>query len=331
MELNKLTLSDFTSLVDIMWLDNQQSLKREAYESGIWRVMPIANNTGDSRRMSEIDLEEYAAYKPEGSQPERARFQQGYTKDLESYRVAKDIGVTYEQRTQNKYPEVLSRLTTLVKLPANNMELDLSMRISNATATSYEDKDGRTIDTTGGDSLAWASTAHTLRGTSSTYRNRLANNPQISRGALEAMERMVKENTLNQFGEKMTVPYDILWMTDDPTDLNVAMEYLDSVGSPDFDNPSVKNVMKGKYRLVSLPRVALTVAGVPDTSKRHYWGLASSQATTAYLGIWEQPRTIAFHEDPMGTDDFITGVRAGYGICHVSGRGFAFSSGDGTA
>ena len=331
MELNTLTLPDFTSLVEIMWLDNMQALKREAYESGIWRVVPIANNTGESRRMSEIDLEEYADDKPQSSQPERAKVQQGYTKDLESYRVAKDVGVSYEERTQNKYVSVLERLTNMTKLPFNRMELDLSMRVAFATATTYVNKSGATIDITGGDALAWASTAHTLRGTSTTYRNRLANNPQISRGALESMERMVKENTLNQFGEKMTTPYDILWMTDDSVDNNVAMEYLDSIGAPDFTNAQVKNVYQGKYRLVMLPRVAMTAAGLVDTTKRHYWGLASTIATTAYIGIWEEPRTIPFHEDPMGTDDFITGVRAGYGICHVSGRGFAISTGDGTA
>lgn len=331
MELNKLELSDFTALFDVIWLDNMESMKREAFESGIWKVLQIPQNTGESRRMSEIDLEEYASRKAEGEQAGRAKIQQGYTKDLSQYRVAEDIGVTYEMRTQNKAPEVIARLENLARLPFNRMELDLSHRISYATATSYTDRDGETIDTTGGDDLAWASTAHTLNGSSSTYRNRLANNPQLSKGALEAMERMVKENTLNQFGEKMVVPYDILWTTDDAVDMNVAMEYLESVGSPDFVNANVKNVYQFKYRHVALPRVATTAAGAVDTTKRHYWGLASSMATTAYIGIWEEPHTLPFEEVKDRSDSFVAGVRAGWGICHVSGRGFAFSSGDGTA
>lgn len=331
MELNRLTLSDFTALFDVMWLDNQNSLPQVARSSGIWRVLPIAQNTGESRRMSEIDLEEYASRKPEGSQSGRAKVQQGYTKDLESYRVSEDIGITYEEKTQNKAPEVMMKLMNLTRLPVNRMELDMQLRISYATATSYVDRDGITIDTTGGDSLAWASTAHTLRGSSSTYRNRLANNPAVSKGSIEAMERMLVENTLNQFGEKMVVPFDIIWTTDDQVDVNVVMEYIESLGSPDFTNPNVKNVYKGKYRHVVLPRVAVDAQGAVDTSKRHYWGLASSVATTAYLGVWEEPHNLPVQEDPMRTDDFIAGVRAGYGICHVSGRGFGFSSGDGVA
>lgn len=93
----------------------------------------------------------------------------------------------------------------------------------------------------------------------------------------------------------------------------------------------MKNVYSGKFRHVTLSRVAVTAAGLVDTTKRHYWGLASSVATTSYLGIWEEPHTIPFRDANDGSDDWVTGVRAGYGICSVSGRGFAFSSGDGTA
>ncbi len=102
MELNKLTLADFVSLVDIMWLDNVKSADRSAFNSGIFHVIPIAQNTGDSRRMSEINIEQYARKKAEGDQAQRLKIQQGYTKDLESYRVAMDVGVPIEQRTQNK-------------------------------------------------------------------------------------------------------------------------------------------------------------------------------------------------------------------------------------
>jgi len=330
MELNTLTNPDFTALYDVIWLDTQNSLSQEARNSGIWNVLPIAKNTGESRRMSEIDLEEYASRKGQSQSAARAKHQQGYTKDLSTERIAKDIGVSYEEITQNKAPEVIARLTNMARLPVNRMELDLQQRVANAIATSYVNIDGETVDTTGGDSLAWGSTAHTLRGTATTYRNILANNPQVSKGALEAMERMVAENTLNQFGEKMVIPYDILWTTDDAVSKNVVMEYLESIGSPDFTNSAVKNVIKGKYRHVVLSRVAMTPQGAVDTSKRHYWGMASSVATTAYLGVWEEPHTLPFEDDKMRTDDKVTGVRAGYGICHVSGRGFAISLGDGT-
>src|SRR3989337_4106592 len=65
--------------------------------------------------------------------------------------------------------------------------------------------------------------------TSTTYRNRLAGNPQISKGALEGIERLVTEETLNSFGEKINVPFDILFTTDDPNSVNTTLEYLRSV------------------------------------------------------------------------------------------------------
>lgn len=331
MELNNLTLSDFVSLVDIMWLDNVDNIDRSAYNSGIFNVMPIAENTGDSRRFSEINREQYARRKAEGDQAERLKIQQGYTKDMTSYRVAMDVGVTYEDRTKNKYPEVLAKLTDMVELPFNSMELDLSMRISNATATSYVDVDGETIDLTTGDTFQWAYTAHTVKGSSATYRNQLANNPRLSKGALVAMLRMAKENAIDQFGKKIVgINYDVLWTTDDEEDLVIAAEYLQSLGAPDFNNSNVKNVFRYKFRHVVLPRVALDSTGVVDTTKRHYWGLCSTKFTTAYIGVWESPHVIPMYVIPDGTDNYQTGVRAGYGIVVVSGRGFTLSLGDGS-
>lgn len=331
MELNKLTLSDFTALFNVMWLDNVESMRRNAYESGIWKYMSIPENTGDSRRMTEIDLEQYASRKGEGDQASRARIQQGYTKDLLSYRVAKDVGISYEERTQNKYQTVIERLTNLAKLPINSIELDLSMRIANAENTSYTDKDGVVIDTTGGDALAWASTAHTLKASTTTYRNILANNPVPSRGAFEAMERMNQENSYNQFGEALpSMPWDIIFTTDDPQVCNLVSEYLESSGSPDFTNSQVKNVYQYKYKHVRLPRIMFTAAGARDTTKRNRWGMASSEGTTAYIGVWEEPHTLPFEVTTDRTDNYVTGVRAGYGICHVTGRGFSISYGDGT-
>jgi hypothetical protein len=332
MELNKLTLSDFVSLVDIMWLDTVENVDRSTYNSGIFHVLTIASNSGDSRRFSEIQREQYATRKPEGEQGDRLRVQQGYTKDMTSYRVAKDVGVTYEQRTQNKYPEVLASLEDMTDLPFNTMELDLSMRISYATATSYTDMDGNTIDTATGDTYCWAYSGHKVKASSSTYRNILANNPRLSKGAMQAMLRMAQENAIDQFGKKIVgINYDILWTTDDPEDCDLVSEHLESTADPESPNSGTKNVNRYRYRHVRLTRVALSASGAVDTDKRHYWGFCSSKYVTAYLGIWESPHVIPMYELKDGSDNYQTGVRAGYGIVVVSGRGFTLSKGDGSA
>jgi hypothetical protein len=335
MELNTISLSDFTKLATVIFEKERASLPLEARNSGLFVIDQIPQGTGNVRDYTEIDIEEYASAKGQGDQAARAKIQQGYTKTMKSGRIAKDIGITYEMRTQNKYPEVVRRLTNLAQLAVNRMELDLQHRLTFASATTYTNKDGDTVDTAVGDTLALASTVHTLKGSSTTYRNILANNPQLSKGALEGMEKLVIEETYNHLGEKVVVPFDILWTTDDPNTVNTAMEYLKSVAAPDFSNSGVKNVYQGKYRHVIFSRLATDKNGAVDTTKRKYWGLVSSMKTTAHLGIWEEPHLKTPAEGNNGeefsTDDWNYGVRAGYGIAIVEASWIKMSYGDGTA
>ena len=335
MELNTVSQSDFVKLAAVIWLKSKNSVKNYARESGLFNVMPIAEHTGNTREFSSIDSNEYLSYKAQGDQAKRARVQQGYSKTMTKYRVAENIGITYEMRSENKYPEVVRELTNGGRKGPNTIDLDLSHRFTFITATSYTDRDGRTVDISTGDALALASTAHLLRGTSTTYRNRLAGNAQLSKGSLEGLERLATEQTLNQFGEKMTVEFDILWTTDDPNTVNTASEYLKSVAAPDAAHAGVTNVYKAKYRHVILPRVATTATGAVDATKRKYFGIASSMLTSGYCGIWEEPRMIApvagGNAEDVQTDDWDFRVRGGWGIVVVDGVWIKFSSGDDVA
>lgn len=328
-----MTLGDFVKLAQVIWLKASQSIMPAMRTSGMVRDLPISKNTGNTREFSEIDSNEYLRFKGEGDQAKRGKVQQGYTKTMTKYRVAENIGITFEMRDENKYDEVTRTLTDGSRKGPNTIDLDLSHRIAFATSTSYTDRDGRTIDVSTGDSLALAYTAHTVKGSSTTYRNRLAGNPQLSRGALEGMEKLVVEETINQFGEKKTIPFDILWTTDDPQTVNTALEHLRSTAAPDAAHSGVKNVYASKYKHVQLPRVATDANGAVDSTKRRYWGLASSMYTSLYLGVWEEPRLVppsAATED-VQTDDWEFRVRAGYGIVTVGANWFKFSSGDDVA
>lgn len=335
MELNSISLDVFTRLAGVIFNKALGLVDTNARNSGIFAIEDIPGNAGETRDFTEIDLELYADNKPQGNQAGRARVQLGYHKLVQVKRVAKDIGITYEMRQFNKYPEVIRRLTSLAQMPANRLELDLSHRLGFGTATTMVDKNGATVDLTLGDALALWSTAHLLAGSATTYRNRLAGNPQLSKGALEGMERLGTEETLNNFAEKVMIPFDVLWTTDDPNTVNTALEYLNSVAGPDFANSGVTNVYKAKYRHVKLPLVPTTAAGLPDTTKRRYWGISSTMMTDARLGIWEAPHLKTPSDlnagEEFSTDDWNFGVRAGYGIGIVTGRAHKFSSGDATA
>lgn len=320
----------------MIWEKAKASIPTEARGSGLFNAEPVPTGTGETREYSEIELEEYAKVKPQGDQAARARVQQGYSKVMRVKRFSMDIGITVEMRKYNKYSEVVRRLTNLGTLIPNRMELDLSHRITFGTATAYTNMDSDSIDITVGDTLALFSTAHTVRGSSTTYRNRLANNPQFSRGALEGMERLVTEETINQFGQKQVMPFDVIWHTDDPTTENAIREFLMSTSSVEQANSGVMNVFKGKYRVVKLSRVATDKDGAVDSTKRKYWGLASTMNSQAHLGIWEEPFLKSPASSGSNAEDFATenwnyGVAGAYGIAIVSAPWIKFSSGDGTA
>lgn len=336
MELNINNLSDFVSQADILWAKGFMSVPQVARRSGLFKEVPIPQMTGNTRTFSEIDLEEYASKKGESDQSSRARVQQGYSKTGTLYRVSKDIGISYEMRTQGKYLEIKEKLTNLGKLAPNRMDLDLTHRLTFGTSTTYVDMDGDTIDISVGDTLALFSTAHTLRASSTTFRNRLANNPQFSPGALESMETMRKQNTYNQFGEKMVINDDIIWSADDPNTNRAIAETLRSSSSNTQNNPGVVNTYQGKFRHVILPRLDTTAAGANDSTKSKYWGVASSEMSTAYLGVHEEPHSklppvSGSNAEEFSTDDWNFGTRGGWMVVIVSAAWIGFSSGDGTA
>ena len=337
MELNTISFSDFTKLADVIWFKGANSVPNYMRDSGMIKEVAISEHTGNTRAFSEIDSNEYLSYKGEGDQASRGTIQQGYTNTMTAYRVAENIGITYEMRTQNKYPEVVARLLNGGRKGPNRIDLDLSHRIGFGTATSYTDIDGRTISLVTGASSSQQlfDTNHPLAGSSTTYRNRLANNPRLSKGALEGMERLVAEETYNHLGEQMTAPFDILFTTADPNTVNAAKQLLKSSADPDASHSGVINPYTGSYKHVILPRIAYTAAGVRDTDKRYYWGIASSQLSNFYLGVWESPHMIApsvgSNGEDVQTDDWEYRVRAGYGITIVTGQWIKMSSGDGAA
>lgn len=334
-DLNTIALSDFVRNAEIKFLMGADSVAMNMRNSGLFRVENVAQNTGNVREYSEIDLEEYASRKAEGEQHARARVQQGYSKVARISRVSKEIGITYEMRTQNKYTDVVARLTNLGQLAPKRMELDMSHRLTFGTATSYTDQDGVSIDISMGDTLALFSTVHTVRGSSTTYRNRLANNPQLSRGALEGMEKLVVEETINQFGQKKSMSFDVLWTTDDPNTVNTARELLKATAAVSAPNAGVPNVYQAKYKHVILPLVATDASGNVDSTKAKYWGLASTTMSQAFLGIHEAPHlqtpSAGGNGEDFSTQDWKFAVSAGYFVCIVSGAWVKFSSGDGTA
>ncbi len=337
-EINTVSFGDLVRLAKMLWFKGASSTISAMMDSGLVKVMDIPQNTGNTREWSEIDDNEYLTYKGEDDTAARAQIQQGYSKIMTSFRIAENLGISYETRTQNKYTAMINQFTSAGRKGVNTMDLDLSHVIGFGTATSYTDRDGRTITTTAvGDGYQLFYSGHTLTGSTTTFRNRLANNPRISKGAIEGMQRLIVEQTYNHLGELKTgITFDILWTTADPNSLSTAREYLQSVAAPEGAHSGITNVMKGVYRHVILSRVATTAAGAADPSKRYYWGIVSSQASSFFLGIWERPHMWGPGEGNSDAEDVETDSRdfrnrAGYGIAVAGAIWIKMSSGDGSA
>jgi len=335
--LNTASYPDLTAQGDIEFTTGVASVDANARSSGIWKTSIWIDGTGNTKVFSEFDAEEYARKKDEGAQASQAVFQQGYSLTVAPIRFGLDTAITYEMRKDNKYEEITNMFTDLGAQCANRIELDLTHRITFGTAITYTNLDGDTISIDTGDDFALFYSAHTLTGSSDTYRNILANNPQVSTGALEAMEKMNVENTLNNLGQKKALKYDIIYTTDDPNTGNTVAEILQSTAKISAPNAGVKNIYQAKYRHVVLPLIATDASGNVDSTKAKYWGLASSSAKGAQLkfALREAPNMTAAspnsNSEEFSTEDWKYKGRARYAIGSVVGRGITLSKGDGSA
>ncbi len=110
MEINTISQSDFVKLAAVIWYRGNEAVVNHMRDSGMVKEMVIPENTGNTREFSEIDTNEYLTYKGQGDQAARGQIQQGYSKTMTKYRVAENIGITYEMRHENKYPEIINAL-----------------------------------------------------------------------------------------------------------------------------------------------------------------------------------------------------------------------------
>lgn len=326
--LNTVSFSDFTDLVRKQYVTNQQMVQSNAMQLFISDY--IGDGEGESKRYDEIDTETFADSKAQGADAKKAKAGIGYNKTMYSKRFAKEIDITWEMRKYNRYREVGSLLTQLNHFGPQRRELDLTHRLTFCNATSYVNRDGDTVDVSGGDGYAIVTNSHTLKFSPTTWSNRLTGDSLFSRGALEGMESLAVSNILSNFGERRIKSFNTIITSDDPFTCNEVRQFLASTSDVDQNNSGVMNVYKGKYRHVELPWLATTATGARDATKRHWWFLAATGqgdlGWQAYYGEWEAPHMKDTPMDGKSNEDFHNdnwtyAMRMAYGICVVTGRG----------
>ena len=181
-QLNPLSLSAFTDLITRNFEDGLKTLPQMMRKSGLVVENPLPLHTGDTRRFGErLNMTQYASKRDEGSDSAYALVQYGYEKDLTIYTISLAVAITERMRSAGKNQEMLDKITSLSEICPNTIDLDLTHRLTFATATTYTDRDGDTIAIDVGDDLALLSGVHTLTGSASTYNNIITGNPQFSK------------------------------------------------------------------------------------------------------------------------------------------------------
>lgn len=327
--INRGSFPDFNNNLEIKWREAYNNFPKRA--SVLYDMEMVDVDTGDE---SGLDGFSVAKKKREGADFSFLSLTQNYRKSWTVYEIGGETKITWIMRRAAKYRSIQDRIVNLAQSAAKRLEWDLTFRFTFANATSYTDLDGDTVTTTVGDGLALLSTAHTVPGSSTTFRNRVANNPILSKGGLEAAEKLFATQVLDTNGEVTIQEPTHLVITNDPNSVNTALEYLQSVAAPDSSNSGVKNVYQAKYELVILPFLACTSAGAYDSTKAKYWFLVNLNHKDAVVKVLEAPTFIPPTENDgkeFETMDWKYACHAAYAIEIVDPRFVVGSLGDATA
>lgn len=326
--LNTVSLSQLTDLIRREFTMQQEFVPVGVAQS-LFIFDDISMNSGDSRRYDEIDTDTYARIKPQGQDSAKGNVGVGYFKTLYVQRFSMEIEVTFEERRYNRYPEIQGKIISLAQFCPQRMELDLTHRFTFSGSTSYVNMDGDTVDTTTGDGFALCYSAHTLKFSSLTYRNRISGDPVFSQGGLEAAEQLTVSQIYNNFGQRRIKNFNTIITGDDPNTVNTVKQVLQSTADISAPNAGVVNVYRAKYNHVMLRYMATTATGVYDSTKSKYWFLAAVGQSVlgwqAFLGMSEMPHLLVpapgNNGEDIHNDNWTYGTRTGYGIVTLNGIG----------
>lgn len=334
MSTSQVNLLSFTELKDTtarVVADTYKRLEDLQRVKSLYTVDAIPANSGTQRIFTSYVSELYANYMAEGADATLASHAQGREKTMYMRRLGKNIEITHIARKFANTPKVITQLTSLGQFIPQRMALDCTHRFSFATATSYTDLDGKTIDTTiGDDTRAVIYTAHTLTASGSTYSNVITGNPVFSKGSFEVAKERTNTQMLDDFGNRIVMDFNTVVTSDDPATVTSVQELLRSTTNPTQNNPGVVNVHQGTFAHVILPRLATTATGAYDSTKAKYWFYLAVGTGSSYwdghLGIWEDAYSVA-EDVSVKNDNMTLGTRGAWGLCVVTGRGITGSTG----
>jgi hypothetical protein len=330
--INRASFADFNNNLTIRWTKSYAGFPKHA--AVLYNVESTDVDTGD---ISGMDGFSTARVKREGGDFAFLNLTQNYRKAWTTYEVGGMTKITWNMRRYSKYDLINRAISNLAESAAKRVEIDMTHRFTFANSTAYTNIDGDSVSVTVGDGLALLSTVHTVPGSATTFRNRVANNPILSKGGLEAAEKLFATQMIDTNGELTFQEPTHLVITNDPNSVNTAQEYLKSYADPTASQAGVTNVYEGKYGLIILPYLSTSVSGsnvVYDSTKAKYWFLVNMNHKDAYMKVGQEP-TFITPADNGGKDfetmDWKYACQASFALSIVDPRWIIASLGDGTA
>jgi hypothetical protein len=326
---NTTNFADFVANSTINFRKGYDEFPRAA--SQLYDVENTSMLTGEE---SSLDGFSVAKIKREGEDFAYLDINQGDNKVWNVYEIGGMTKITWKMRVGNKYREMNARISNLGRSAAKRMEMDLTHPFTFGDSGSYTNMDGDTITLTTADGEYLFDTDHSVNGSSTTFRNIVANNPALSKGGVEAAEKLFATQMLDANGETVFEDPTHLVTTNDPNTVNTALEYLRSVSAPDAGVAGVDNVYKGKYTLIVLPYLSTTAAGVYDSTKAKRWMLVNLNHKESVLKVLEAPTFIPPTENDgkeFETMDWKFACHAAYALAHVRATDKVVSKGDASA
>lgn len=329
--LSEMTLPEFTDLVRRNWIAERDTLERRALP--LFILEQVGAGQGSSKRYNEVDIETFAADKPEGTNSQKARAGVGYQKDMLARSFSKEIDITIEMRNDNRYAEVGSYITQLTQFVDNRQDLDLTHRFTFSGSTSYVDMNGATVDLTTGDGLSLTNAAHTLAFSSTTYSNSVASSPPFSESSFESALNLGANQIYSNFGELRQKNFNKVFCHNDPSTIRAIQQLIMSPADVEAVQSGVVNTYKGAVELVVLPYLATTAVGAYDSTKRRYWGIVAAgqglMGWQAFCGEWVSARLFTPSDSNNGMDihnlNWTYSTYGRYGICTPSPKGLVMS------
>lgn len=322
--LNESTLSEFVDLERKEFGIIQEMVQPKA--AALYIRDDVEGHTGNTKQYMETDTQTFGRLKREGEDAKKASVGIGYKKTMTFRRFAMEIEITKEMRDDHEDTVIMSKLLSLNHFIPNRQELDLTHRLTFATSSSYTDMDGDTVTVTVGDGNPLAYATHALAFSSTTYRNRVANDPVFSAGAYEAAQSLTTTEVMNNFGDMRVMNFNTIVTGSDPNTVNEVKRVLKSTSDPAQNNPGVINPYSGNTQHIVLDYLATSATGANDSTKKRWWfyvapGLNGWQA---YFAVKEAANLKTPHEDEHN-DNWTFGVRGRYGIVVLSGKGLIAS------